>query len=91
MDLIRKYLKVGEEPSKKEEKKKLQVQAIRYIIIHGQFYKISFTILYFKCLSLDKFKYVLREVHKQAYGNHKVIKAIAYKFLKRGYYYSIIK
>lgn len=42
---------------------------------------------YFKCLSEKVTTYALKKVHKGVYENNLGEKVIAYKFLKRGYYW----
>ncbi|KAK3028113.1 hypothetical protein RJ639_039807 [Escallonia herrerae] len=50
MDMIIKYLSIGELPSERHEVRNLHVKAARYALVDGVLYKKSFSLPYLRCL-----------------------------------------
>lgn len=72
----------GEEPKSKDECKKLRNRTVRYMLIEGEPYEYSFTMLYLKCLIEDEAKYAVYKVHKGVWGNHIEARTTAPKLLR---------
>ena len=82
---IMSYLKDGLLPEDKEEARKLRVKAVRFVLMDEMLYKKVFSQSYLKCLTPDKFHYVLRDIHEGACGNHSGAKSIVHKIVRAGY------
>ena len=87
MTLIISYLKDGRLPEEKDEARKLRVRSARYVLMDEVLYKRGFSQPYLRCLALDEANYVLREVHKEACGNHSGAKSLVHKVIRAGYYW----
>ena len=85
------YLKDGILPEGKDEASKLRVQSARYVLLNDALYKRGFSQLYLRCLSPNEANYVLREVHKGAYGNHSGARSLIHKVVRAGYYWPTIQ
>ena len=64
------YLTDGTLPTDPLEAKRFRRTVSQYILMNGQLYKRSFSLLLLKCLRLADADYVLREVHEEIYENH---------------------
>ena len=62
------YLKDGLLLEDKEEARKLRVRAMRFVLMDEVLNKRGFSQPYLRCLTSDEFHYILRDVHKGAYG-----------------------
>ena len=60
-------------------------------MMNGHLYKRSFSLSLLKYLGPTDADYALREVHEENYENHLGGKSLAYKVLRRGYYWPTIK
>ena len=60
-------------------------------MISDHLYKKSFSLLLLKCLGPTDADYALREVYEGICENHLEGKSLAYKVLRRGYYWPTIK
>ena len=73
-DLIIAYLKNGTLPDDMVEARKLQHLATRYTLLGDILYKKSYSNLhsdpYLRCLSLEKSRKVMEEIHNGDYENH---------------------
>ena len=54
-------------------------------------YKRYFSQLYLRCLASHEANYVLREIHKEAYGNHLGARSLIHKVVRAGYYWPTIQ
>ncbi|KAK3024617.1 hypothetical protein RJ639_043945 [Escallonia herrerae] len=70
MDMIIKYLSIGELPSERHEARNLRVKAARYALVEGTLYKKSFNLPYLKCLRPPESSYALftSVAHPQSNG-----------------------
>ena len=74
MDEIKLYLENGHLPTNTDEARKLQVRALKYVLIEGILYRKSFVIPYLRCLRPDEAREALREVHEGVHGKQWVRK-----------------
>ena len=65
------YLKEGKLSQGRDEARKLRIKSAKYVLMDEVSYKRGFSQPYLRCLALDEANYVLREVHEEAYGNHR--------------------
>lgn len=87
MDEIRMYLENGHLPPNVEEARKLQVIALKYVLIEGILYRKSFVIPYLRCLRPDEAYEALKEVHEGVCGQHLGGRALAHNFTRLGFYW----
>nr|XP_017246425.1 PREDICTED: uncharacterized protein LOC108218012 [Daucus carota subsp. sativus] len=87
MDEIKLYLESGHLPPNADEARKLQVRALKYVLIEGILYKKSFVIPYLRCLRPDEAREALREVHEGVCGQHLGGRALAHKITHLGFYW----
>ena len=80
------YLSLGELSDNRIEAHKVQVQAARLSLVHGQLYKQSLDGSYLKCLTTQQGQYILVELHKGVCQNHPGGKTLAHKTHTQGYY-----
>ena len=90
MDPILDYLTTEALPEDKSATRKVTRQAPHYVLFNEKLYKRTFTLPLLKCLSLSEVDYALREVHEGICRNHLDSRALAYKILQQGYYWSTI-
>ena len=79
MDHIVTYLKNRKLPENKTEARVLRLKAARYIIYDDKLYRIGYSMP------------LLREIHKDIYGNHAEGQSLAFKTLRQGYYWPTMK
>ena len=91
MTLIVVYLKDGRLPDDKDKTRKLKIRAAKNVLIDKVLYKRGFSQPYLRCLVLDELNYLLREVHEGACENHSGARALVYKIVRAGYYWSTIQ
>ncbi|KAK3033290.1 hypothetical protein RJ639_033221 [Escallonia herrerae] len=87
MDMIIKYLSIGELSSERHEARNLRIKAARYALVEGTLYKKSFSLPYLKCLRPPESLYAPQEVHEGICGQHLGGRTLAQKILKQGYYW----
>ncbi|XP_063938093.1 uncharacterized protein LOC135147954 [Daucus carota subsp. sativus] len=87
MDEIKLYLENGHLPTNADEARKLQVRALKYVLIEGILYRKSFVIPYLRCLRPDEAREALREVHEGVCGQHLGGRALAHKATRLGFYW----
>ena len=85
------YIKDGKLLEGKDETRKLKVRAARYVLIDKVLYKRGFSQPYLRCLTPDEANYVLREIHKEAYGNHLGARSLIHKVVRAGYYWPTVQ
>ena len=85
------YLREGRLPEERDEARKLRIRLAKYFLIGEVLYKKGFSQPYLRCLAPDESNYVLREVHDGACGNHSRARALVYKVIWAGYYWSTIQ
>ena len=85
------HLKVEKLSEGKDKARKLRVRVARYVLMDEVLYKRGFSQPYLRCLAPDEANYVLREVHKGAYGNHSGARSLIHKVVCAGYYYLTVQ
>ena len=85
------YLKDGLLPEDKEEVRKLRVRAMKFVLMDDVLYKRGFSQPYLRCLNPDESLFVLRDVHKGAYGNHSGARSLVYKMVRIRYYWPFMQ
>ena len=81
------YLQGGILPDDRHEARRLKLRALRFLMLQGILYKKNFSLPYLRCLTPDKAKYVLREIHEGIYGNHSGARSLQKKIIRAGYYW----
>ena len=64
------YLKEGRLLEDKNEARKVQSRATRFIIIDDVLYKWGHSLPYLRCAKKEDAEYVSREIHQGVYSNH---------------------
>ncbi|KAL0402301.1 UNVERIFIED_CONTAM: hypothetical protein Slati_4260000 [Sesamum latifolium] len=78
------FLTEGTLPEDRIEARKVKLRSARFVLIDGDLYKRGFSYPMLKCLSPDRAKYVLREIHEGSCGNHSGARSLARKVLRQG-------
>ncbi|KAL0395235.1 UNVERIFIED_CONTAM: hypothetical protein Slati_4489700 [Sesamum latifolium] len=66
----------------RKEARKVKLRSARFVLIDGDLYKRGFLSPLLKCLSPDRAKYILREVHEGSCGNHSGTRSLTKKVLR---------
>jgi len=77
MTPIVQYLKHG--TCKPEEEKAMKQQCSRYTMINRDLYRKGYSTSLLKCITKDKAKYVLKEIHEGVCGSHSGARTMATK------------
>ena len=80
------YLRSGILLDGKDAARKLNVQALWFVLIRDVLYKRGFSRPYLRCLSHDEADYEMREVYKGICGNHSGALSLVHKLIRAGYY-----
>ena len=88
MELLIEYLEDGVTPNDEKESRSIKCQALWYILLDGQLYNKSFSLLPLKCLKPFEADYALRKVHQGICNNQLGGRSLAYKVFRQGYYWS---
>ena len=80
MTPIVKYLEEGSLPSGKNETRKLQRQAVRFLLLDGILYRHRHSMPLLRCVSKEQSKLLLEEVHEGFCGDHAGGKAYQRKY-----------
>ncbi|XP_063949855.1 uncharacterized protein LOC135152711 [Daucus carota subsp. sativus] len=91
MDEIKLYLENGHLSPNADEARRLQVRALKYVLIEGILYRKSFVIPYLRFLRPDEAREALREVHEGVCGQHLGGRALAHKVTRLGFYWPDMK
>ena len=84
--LIVSYLKDELPPEDKEEARKLRGRAANFVLMDKVLYKKGFSQSYLRCLTLDEFHYILRDIYEEAYENHSGARSLVHKIVHARYY-----
>ena len=85
------YLRDGSLPSDKVEAKKLQIKAVRYVIIDDTLYKRSYSLPLLRCVGPNEAEYLLKEIHEGTCADHVGATMLALKILRQGYFWPSMK
>ncbi|XP_074355311.1 uncharacterized protein LOC141694190 [Apium graveolens] len=84
------YLRDGTLPKDQNKARYLKYKDARFFLEDNQLYRRTFSAPTLKCIDPDETDYCLREVHEGIYGDHLAAKALAYKVIRKGYYWPTI-
>ncbi|XP_074364000.1 uncharacterized protein LOC141704711 [Apium graveolens] len=84
------YLKDGTLPEDQNKARYLKYKASRFFLEDNRLYRRTFFAPTLKCVDPDKADYCLRNVHEGICGDHLAAKALAYKVIRKGYYWPTI-
>ena len=87
MDPIVAYLKTGEQLEDKTEACILQLKVACYVLYDDKLYRRGYSMPLLKCATLVEEKYIMKEIHEGACGNHVEGQSLALKALRQGYYW----
>lgn len=82
MTTIVHYFKGVQLPEDKNEAKKVQIGATRFVFIEDTLYRRGHSLLYLHCVNKEEANYVLREIHKGICDNHVGVRSLAGKALR---------
>ncbi|XP_074342542.1 uncharacterized protein LOC141680136 [Apium graveolens] len=84
------YLKDGTLPKYQNKAHYLKHEAARFFLEDNQLYRRTFSAPTLKCVNPDEADNCLREAHEGICGDHLAAKALAYKVIRKGYYWPTI-
>ena len=85
------YLKERQLPKDRNEARKVQNRAARFIVIQDALYKQGHSLPYLHCANKEEANYVLREIHEGICGNHKGARSLTGKTFRAGYYWPTLQ
>ena len=85
------YLKEGRLLEDKNEARKVQIRAARFILIDDALYRRGHSFPYLRYVNKEEANYVLREIHEGICGNHKGARSLAGKTFRPGYYWPTLQ
>ena len=91
MDPIVVYLKTGEQSEDKMEAQIFWLKAARYVLYDDKLYRRGYSMPLLKCATPSEVKYIMREIHEGTYRNHSRGQSLAFKALRQGYCWSMMK
>jgi hypothetical protein len=80
------FLTTGELPVDKLEGRKIKRLAPMYSIRDNEIYKRKYLQPWLKCVTKDKTREILAEVHESIYGSHQGANTLAKRILRAGFY-----
>ncbi|XP_022851490.1 uncharacterized protein LOC111373216 [Olea europaea var. sylvestris] len=91
MDPIVDFIKHGNLPEDPRAARGIRSKAPRYCIIEGVLFRRSLTLPYLRSLKPSESSQTLKEVHEGMCRNHQGARALAFKFIRYGYYWPTTK
>ena len=91
MDPIIAYLKNSELPKEKIEAHILRLKAARYVLYDDKWYRRAYSMPFLKCILPMEVKNIMWEIHDGTCGNHARGQSLAFKALRKGYYWPTMK
>jgi hypothetical protein len=80
------YLRGHYEPEDELEEKRLKQRARGYTVVNGELYKSGVTKPWLRCITSEKGRELLKEIHSRFCGAHIGTRALAGKAIKKGFY-----
>jgi hypothetical protein len=77
-------------PSKRNEAKRLKQRSWDFALVEGQLYKKGISQPMLKCITETEGIQILHEVHSGTCGSHSVLRALAAKVIRQGFYWPAI-
>ncbi|XP_073309917.1 uncharacterized protein [Primulina huaijiensis] len=87
---LMKFIVNNELPEDRTQAKKINRQALMFVLLNNILYRRSFQGLLLKCLSMGEVDYVLREIHEGCCGEHLGGIALARKAMLAGFWWPSI-
>ena len=81
------YLTNGVLPANRNKARTLQRQAARYILVDGVLYRRGYSMPLLRCITPEKAKELMREVHEGFCGDHTGGQSLSKKILRQGYFW----
>ena len=91
MTSIVRYLKEGQLLEDRNEARKVQIKATRFVIIDDALYRRGHSLSYLWCANKEETNYVLWEMHEGICGNHARARYVAGKGLRASYYWQTLQ
>ncbi|XP_022843238.1 uncharacterized protein K02A2.6-like [Olea europaea var. sylvestris] len=91
MDPIVDFIKHGNLPEDPRAARSIWSKAPRYCMIEGVLFRRSLTLPYLRCLKPSESSQAQEEVHEGICGNHQGARALAFKLIRYGYYWPLMK
>ena len=74
-------------PTDRNKARNLQRQAARYILVDGVMYRRGYSMPLLRCVTPEKAKELMKEVHEGFCGDHAGGQSLAKKILRQGYFW----
>ncbi|GKD33438.1 reverse transcriptase domain-containing protein, partial [Tanacetum coccineum] len=87
MTPIIKCLEEGVWPTEENEARTLRMKISQYVMEEGVLFKKSYLAPMLRCVRQLQANYIIREVHKGAYGMHARSRSVVAKIMRQGYYW----
>ncbi|CAL2245633.1 unnamed protein product [Prunus armeniaca] len=87
MDPIYAHLTNGTLPTDKAKVKAVRRRSARYLLLQGILYRCSYSLPLVRCVTPQQGDYILREIHEGACGDHSGSRSLAFKAVRKGYYW----
>jgi ribonuclease HI len=84
------YLQGHYHPSDRNEAKRLKQRSWDFALVEGQLYKKGISQPMLKCITETEGIQILHEVHSGTCGSHSVLRALAAKVIRQGFYWPAI-
>ena len=81
------YLVNGKLPEDEVDSRRLTRHAKAYMVIDGQLYKRSTTGVFQRCVSPEKGRAILEEIHSGDYGYHTASRSLVAKAFRHGFFW----
>lgn len=85
------YLQNGELSNNNARATRLHLQAARYTILDRHLYKRGLSLPLLKCVTPEDRLLILKQIHIGVCRNHTGGHSLAYKMIRKGYYWPIMK
>ena len=91
MDFIISYLRNDKLAEGKMEARILPLKAARYVLYDDKICRRGYLMPLLKCIPPTEAEYIMREIHEGICGNQAEGQSLAFKTLRRGYYWPTMK
>ena len=81
------YLSSGVLPADRNKARTLQRQAARYVLVDGILYRRGNSLPLLRCITKEKAKELMKEVHEGFCGDHAGDQSLSKKILRQGYFW----
>ena len=81
------YMSSGVLPIDRNKARTLQRRAARYILVDGILYQRGYSLPLLRCITKEKAKELMKEVHEGFRGDHAGEQSLSKKILRQGYFW----